>query len=280
MHTGWSLVQEWRAVWQREEHVEKLAKISGAERVDWSIKPERKWNSLGKGRVGGTSVWSYRTWKRVWMLKRSLWWMQRAREDCRWVPGSTSLGGRRVVNGEKRSGRCGGKYLQIRKEVRVGWLLESTFWESPRELRKFLKQLVQRDLRWGRYQGQRTEGQSSWGPGQGSLWIPDTGSGHQHKNMGWKKAGLEHMVEWEAIGPQAECTWILGTEQKALSLWRSIHKGMRGGGHELWMQEMSSTHILSQACQASDFSFSQCLGLLLLAFTGRNGSACSRSGWR
>lgn len=43
MHTGWqwvvggekvSLVQEWRAVWQREEHVEKLAKISGAESVD------------------------------------------------------------------------------------------------------------------------------------------------------------------------------------------------------------------------------------------------------
>lgn len=60
-----SLIQEWRAVWQREEHMEKLAKISGAERVDRSTKPERKWNSLGKGRVGGTSVGPNRTWKRV-----------------------------------------------------------------------------------------------------------------------------------------------------------------------------------------------------------------------
>lgn len=42
------------------------------------------------------------------------------------------------------------------------------------------------------------------------------------------------------------------------------------------MQEISSTHILSQACQASDFSFSSCLGLLLLAFTVKNGSTRSR----
>ena len=67
---------------------------------------------------------------------------------------------------------------------------------------------------------------------------------------------------------------MLGAEQKALSLWGSIYK--RGGGCEPWMQEISSTRIPSQACQASDISLSECPGLLLLAFIVRNGSRCSR----
>lgn len=44
------------------------------------------------------------------------------------------------------------------------------------------------------------------------------------QKVGVIKAEPEQMVEWEAIGPQAECTRMLGAEQKALSLWGSIYK--------------------------------------------------------
>lgn len=200
--------------------MQKLAKISGTEGVGWSTKPEPKWNSLEKRRIRGVSVWLTGHGKGSKTLRRSLWWVQRVGKNYHRLAGSRRLwGGGRVKHREKRTRQCGGKYLQIKKVGRVEWSLEITFWESP-ELRKFLKQLVQRELRCGWYQGQRTEAQQSWGSGKGRIQML---SCHWYlvsvQEDGVIKAEPDQIVECGATGP--EC-WELRKNFVGTYSWKNV----------------------------------------------------------
>ena len=101
-------------IWQREEHLEKLAKI--LEQRVWTDAQSLKQNgTLWGGEELVELVFDLTGHvERVWMFRRSLWWVQRAREDCHCVAGSRSLWGRQGVNmgrsaQDNTEGKCAGK---------------------------------------------------------------------------------------------------------------------------------------------------------------------------